>query len=692
MESIRKKIKSLREQIRRHDHLYYNLDQPEISDREYDRLYKELEILEKKHPRLITSDSPTQRVPGEPLDKFKKEAHSQKMLSLQNTYSKEEIEEFFNRVLKLLEEKNVVFFAEPKFDGVAVELIYEKGILTKALTRGDGETGENITENVKTIPSIPLRLLGEKKKTFPPLLEVRGEVMIFKKDFQAMNRQREEEGQTLFANPRNAAAGTLRQLDPKITAKRPLRFYTHGPGLLKGLDADTQSLFLKTIKNFAIPSLEMGGEKEKLRFPKLLRLCKSLEEILNYYKKIEKARHTFPFDTDGIVIKVNSFERQNQLGEIARSPRWAVAGKFEPVTTQTKIENIVLQVGRTGVVTPVAVMTPVQIDGVRVRQASLHNFKELSRKDVRKGDWVEVRRAGDVIPEVVKVLTEKRDKTLTPFKPPDRCPGCEGPLKPDGDYLRCFNLSCPEIKEKALIYFASKKCMNIELLGEKSIEKFYKLGWLDSFSSFYKLLKKPLEEEEGFGEKSSALLKQSLEKSKQTTLTRLLSALGIHGVGEETARRLSEAVKNRWQSSSSEWNIPAALEILTSMTEEELMDIPDVGEIVAQSIKSAFQNKELIEDLKNLHNLGVHFLKESNQEVTDSPLKGKKFVITGQLPVPREEVKGLIQKQGGKVLSAVSGKTDGLICGENPGSKKEKAESLSVKILTWEEFQKLLKG
>lgn len=690
MESIRKKIKNLREQIRRHDHLYYNLDKPEISDREYDRLYKELESLEKKHPHLITPDSPTQRVPGEPLEKFKKEAHNQKMLSLQNTYSKEEIEEFYDRILKLLEEKNVIFFAEPKFDGVAVELIYEKGFLTKALTRGDGEVGENITENIKTIPSIPLRLLGGKNTNFPPLLEVRGEVVIFKKDFLEMNRQREKEGQTLFANPRNAAAGTLRQLNPKITAERPLRFYAHGPGLLKGLDVNTQSLFLKSIKNFAIPSLEMKEKKEVLRFPKLLCLCKSLKDILGYYKKIEKARHTFPFDTDGIVIKVDSFEKQNQLGEIARSPRWAVAGKFEPTLAQTQIEDIVLQVGRTGVVTPVAVMTPVQIDGVRVRQASLHNFKELSRKDVRKGDWVEVRRAGDVIPEVVKALTEKRDKTLSPFKPPDKCPGCEGPLKPDGDYLRCFNSLCPAMREKALIHFASKKCMNIEFLGEKSIEKFYKLGWLNSFSSFYKLPEKPLAKEEGFGEKSSALLKQSLKKSKQTTLTRLLSALGIHGVGEETARKLSEAVKNR--DSSSDWNILVVLDILVSMTEEELMEIPDVGEIVAQSIKSAFQNKDLVQDLKNLHDMGVHFLKETDPEVTDSPLKGKKFVITGQLPLPREKVKLLIEEQGGKVLSAISGKTDGLICGENPGSKKEKAESLAVKILTWEEFQKLLEG
>ena len=694
---IKQKLESLRFQIRHHDHLYYNLDQPEILDREYDRLYKELEALEKKHPNLITPDSPTQRVPGQPLEKFKKELHRQKMLSLQNTYSTEEIKEFVDRVQKLLEKNKVLFFAEPKFDGVAVELIYENGILTKALTRGDGETGENITENIKTISSVPLRLLANAKesseKKLPSLLEVRGEVVIFKKDFEKMNRQREKAGEAFFANPRNAAAGTLRQLDPRITAQRPLRFYAHGPGALEDFSPLSQGEFLKTIKGLSIPCLEINSKK-KLRFPYLFHLCQSLKEIFNYYNKMEKIRHTFPFETDGIVIKVDSFEEQNQLGEIARSPRWAVAGKFEPERAQTQIEDIALQVGRTGVVTPVAIMKPVSIGGVSIRQASLHNFKELSRKDVRKGDLVEVRRAGDVIPEVVKVLKNKRVGSLIPFKAPDRCPGCSELLKADGDYLRCFNLSCPAVREKTLIYFASKKCMNIEFLGEKSIQKFYKLGWLQNFSSFYTLPKKPLEKEEGFGEKSFELLKKSLEKSKQTTFLRLLSAIGIHGVGEETARRLSEAVKEkRKDSPSSDWTLPGALKTLLSMTEEELKEIPDIGDIVAQSITNTFHNKELVEDLENLHILGVHFVQETEWELEshlkNSQLKDKSFVITGQLPLPREQVKDLIKKQGGKVIAAVSSKTDYLLCGEAPGSKKDKALELSVQILTWTEFQKL---
>ena len=726
---IKKKLESLKFQIRHHDHLYYNLDQPKISDREYDRLYKELETLENKYPDLITPDSPTQRVPGEPLKKFKKESHRQKMLSLQNTYSTQEIKEFVDRMYKLLEKENILFFVEPKFDGVAVELVYENGVLTKALTRGDGETGESITENIKTIPSIPLHLLSNKKgvlkNNFPDILEARGEVVIFKKDFEKMNLQRKEEGEVLFANPRNAAAGALRQLDPGITAKRPLRFYAHGPGVLKGLSSSSQSEFLKAIKSFSIPGLEMSHKK--LQFPYLFRFCKSLDEILDYYNEMEKIRHTFPFDTDGVVIKVDSFAEQRELGEIARSPRWAVAGKFESETAQTKVEDITLQVGRTGVVTPVAVMTPVFIGGVSVRQASLHNFKELRRKDIRKGDLVEVRRAGDVIPEIVKVLKHKRNSSLISFmffmsfilawfkflfcfssvkpskfkpnryKAPDQCPVCKELLKTDGDYLRCFNSFCPAIREKALIYFASKRCMNIEFLGEKSIQKFYKLGWLQKFSSFYKLPEKPLEQEEGFGKKSFELLKKSLEKSKQTTFPRLLSAIGIQGVGEETAQRLSEAVKGKLKNASSvHWTLPSALKILLSITEEELKEIPDIGDIVAQSITSAFQNKELVEDLENLHALGVHFVQkaewESESHLDNSQLKDKSFVITGELPLSREQVKNLIKEQGGKVLSAVSRKTDYLICGENPGSKKDKALHLSVQILNWTEFQKLLKN
>ena len=682
---IKEKIESLRRQIRRHDHLYYNLDQPEISDREYDQLYAELEKLEKAHPKLIRSDSPTQRVPGSPLEKFEKGRHRQKMLSLQNTYSLEEIKEFFHRVSKMLETNTPLFFLEPKFDGVAVELVYEKGILTRALTRGDGQTGEVITANIKTIPSIPLKLFSEKKHTPPDLLEIRGEVMIFKRDFEKMNEQKKETEETPFANSRNAAAGSLRQLDPRVTAKRPLRFYAHGLGVQERTIFFSQSEFIKGMEQWAIPSLKIC-EKGPLRFPSLCRLSQSLQGILDYYEEMKNLRRQFPFDMDGIVIKVESFALQKKVGVIARSPRWAVAGKFESPLAQTQVEDIILQVGRTGVVTPVAVMTPVFLEGVTIRQASLHNFQELKRKDVRKGDWVEVWRAGDVIPEIVRVFAEKRGGNSLQFEPPTQCPSCQSSLKPDGDYLRCFNSLCPARRERALIYFASRACMNIEFLGEKSIQKFYRLGWLDTFSSFYKLPEKPLEKEEGFGEKSRDLLINSLEKSKKTTLPRLLSAIGIPGVGEQTAHRLSEAVSEKRASPP---DLKWALNILTKMTEEELMEIPDVGEVVAQSIKTAFQQKDLIQDLKNLHNLGIQLSEEIGGGTS---LTGLQFVLTGQLPLPRDQIKALIENQGGKTLSAVSRKVDYLVCGAKPGSKKEKAEQLSVKILNWSEFQKILKS
>ena len=680
---IKEKIEDLRNQIRRHDHLYYNLDQPEISDREYDRLYTELEKLETARPDLIRPDSPTQRIPGSPLKKFEKGRHRQKMLSLQNTYSLEEIREFFHRILKTLETDKVLFFMEPKFDGVAVELVYEKGILTKALTRGDGLTGEIITANIKTIPSIPLRLFSEGGRKPPDLLEVRGEVIIFQKDFEKMNKQKKEAEETLFANSRNAAAGSLRQLDPRITAQRPLRFYAHGPGTQEGMALSSQSDFIREMRRRAIPCLQIC-EKGPLRFPSLCRFSRSLPGILDYYKKMRKLRRRLPFDMDGIVIKVNSFALQKKAGVIARSPRWAAAGKFEPPLAQTRVEDIALQVGRTGVVTPVALMTPVSLEGVTIRQASLHNFQELKRKDVRKGDQVEVWRAGDVIPEIVRVFKKKRTGRPPPFEPPALCPGCQSRLKPDGDYLRCFNPLCPARKERSLIYFASRACMNIEFLGEKSIQKFYRRGWLDTFSSFYELPEKSLEKEEGFGEKSRDLLINSLEKSKRTTLPRLLSAIGIPGVGEQTAHRLSEAVFEKGTSSP---DLKEALNILTGMTEEELMEIPDVGEVVAQSIKTALQQKNLIQDLKKLHRLGVHLSDETKGE---GSLTGLQFVITGQLPLPRNQVKSLIESRGGKALSAVSRKADYLVCGENPGSKKEQAEKLSVKILNWSEFQKLL--
>ena len=682
-QTILKKILQIKKQIQHHDNLYYNLDKPEISDYEYDLLYKKLEKLESEYPDLKTEDSPTQKVPGKALDKFEKKAHSQMMLSLQNSYSKEDLSEFHKRIIKWLklDTQKVECFMEPKFDGVAVELIYEKGLLTTALSRGDGKVGENITQNIKTIRGLPLKL---KMKNPPKLLEIRGEVLILKKDFESINKKQEEIGEPSFANPRNLAAGTLRQLDPILAAKRPLRFYAHSLGSFsEDFKIKSQSEFMKSVEKSSVPCLKITNSKLKKPF-NLCKVSSSLNDLLKYYDEIDKLRHSLPFEIDGIVIKINSFEYQKQLGKIARSPRWAVAGKFAPEETETQVEDIILQVGRTGVVTPVAVMKPANIGGVTIRNASLHNFQELARKDVRKGDFVVVHRAGDVIPEIIKSLKEKRKKSLKKFPIPKKCPICKSQLEKDGDYLKCFDTECPAVKEQSLIHFASKSAMNIEFLGIKSIKKFYEWGWLTNFSSFYDLPKKPLSEKEGFGEKSFHLLKQSLEKSKNTSLERLIFALGIGHVGEQTAQKVAEKVVEK--NSQKKWNLDNAIPILQGLTQEELEQIPDIGQAVAKSIIEAFKNKKLIKDLKSLYKHGIHLVKEQKS----SELKGLQFVITGTLPVSRDKVKKMLEQKGAKVSSQVSKNTNYVIEGENPGSKKQKAITLSVPLIDWNKFQKII--
>ena len=681
---ILKKIQDLREKIRHQDHLYYDLQKPEISDFKYDQMYKKLKVLEEKYPEFKTKDSPTQKVPGKVLEKFQKEAHRQKMFSLQNSYSKEDIKDFFEKSLKLLKEENVSCVLEPKLDGVAVELIYEKGLLTKALSRGDGETGENITENIKTIPEIPQELQKSPLPSPPPLLEVRGEVFILKKDFKQINKQQEELGEPLFSNPRNFAAGTLRQLDSRITATRPLHFYSHGLGAHRGFKIENQKDFIELLQKLGLPCLSFSSSAS-LKLPALCRLSHSLEDILDYYEDMESLRHQFPFEMDGIVIKINSFEQQKHLGEIARHPRWAIAGKFPPEEKSTQIEEILFQVGRTGVITPVALMKPVSLGGAWIRQASLHNFKDLSRKDIRKGDFVRVHRAGDVIPEILKPLKEKRLKNSKAVSAPKACPVCKTPLQEDGDYLRCLNSLCPAVQECSLIHFASKKAMNIEFLGEKSIRKFYQKGWLKCFSDFYKLSQKPLDQEEGFGKKSFELLLKSLEKSKKTKVPRLLFALGIPHVGEQTAQIVSQKLSEIFKQKS--FHLKELLPVLQNFKEEDFQALPDIGPVAASSLKKAFEKKELLKDLKMLHEAGVVFLFDKKS----MELQGLKFVITGTLPLPREEIKQVLEEKGAQVLSQISQKTDYVLEGENPGSKKKKAEDLKIPLLNWEEFQKLLR-
>ena len=679
----RQEILKLVRQIKEHDYLYYSLDTPKISDFQYDKMYKKLQDLEYKYPDLISEDSPTQRVPGQALDKFKKEPHSLKMLSLQNTYSEDEIKDFVERIMKWDRGSQVEYFLEPKIDGVAVELVYKKGKLIKAITRGDGSIGENITENIKTIKGIPLHL----KNKAPELLEVRGEVLILQKDFKRLNKEREKSGETLLANPRNAAAGALRQLDPSVAASRSLRFFAHGIGLYKGLNITSQKSFIENIKQLSIPCFDICTSK-KLKLPKILRCSSSVDEVLGYYNEIKVLRNKLAFELDGIVIKVNSFEQQKNLGQIARSPRWAVAAKFEPEAGVTQVLDIQLQVGRTGVITPLAIMKPCFIGGAMIRQASLHNFKDLARKDIRVGDEVEIRRAGDVIPEIVKVVNTKNrtKKKSKPFLPPSQCPSCSSKLKYDGDYLRCFSSSCEGKKKRALIYFASKAGMNIEFLGEKSLEKFYDLGWINSFSSLYQLPKKRVEELEGFGQKSRQLLIESLEKSKKTKLSRFLTALGIPGVGAQTAESLSEMVIEKLGKSKPD--IISCLKVFEDLSEEEIKDIPDIGETTTKALKDFFANPQNNKDCRDLQKEGIEF--EAVKKTQNTKWQGRQFVITGTLSISRDKAKEILKQHGIKVSSSVSQRTYGLIYGESPGSKKKRAEELGIRLFTWDELKKQL--
>ena len=716
------KIQNLKEQIQRHDHLYYNLDQPEITDFEYDQLFKKLKDLEGRFPEFQTEDSPTQKIPGQALEKFDKAPHSLPMLSLQNSYSKQEITAFYHRTLKLLKQKELTCFVEPKLDGTAIELIYENRILSKALSRGDGQIGEDITKNVKTIKGLPLRLPG-KTSSSEEILEFRGEILIFKKNFEQINRERAEEGLSLFANPRNLAAGSLRQLDPKLTASRPLCCFIHSPGLMQPSSITTQEEFIERLPDLRLPSFQICRSKkhadkptnkltgikkgaknrkqEPLKFSKksfsLCRLTHSLKEILDYYEELALLRPKLPFEIDGMVIKINRFEEQKSLGAIARSPRWAMAGKFSPEEKTTQVLDIRLQLGRTGVLTPVAELKAVSIGGVCVRQARLHNFKELARKDIRIGDWVLVHRAGDVIPEVIKAFKEKRQEKgqekgqekNAPFLPPKNCPICKSELSQAGDYLICSNPSCPGVMESRFIHFASKKALNIESLGKKSMKKFYSWGWLNCYSDIYSLPERPLLEKEGFGEKSRKLLILNLKKSLNTELSRLIFGLGIPLIGERAGQKISDKIYEIF-GSEKELSLRKAISLMEKISLSELEEIEDMGPLSAQSFRQAFAHPDLIQDLIQLAEKGMRLFKGpqglDTGDKTKASLKGLSFVITGTFPESRDKIKRRILLHGGKVLSQVSKKTDFLLEGEKPGSKKKKAEKLKIKVLLWEDF------
>ncbi len=669
-DTITKRIDDLRKSIEYHNYRYYVLDAPEISDGEYDRLMRELTRLEEDNPHLITPDSPTQRVGAAPLSAFPPMVHRIPMLSIDNATTPEELDAFHQRVVKLLDKTSISYCCEPKFDGLAVELVYEDGVFVRGGTRGDGYTGEDVTPNLRTVKSIPLRLIGENP---PRLLEVRGEIILNKSDFQELNRRRAKRGEPLFANPRNAAAGSLRQLDSKITAMRPLMFFAYGVSDSDALGVNSQYGILSALKEFGF------------RMSKNIHKYPSINDVLTFALDVQEKREEFPFEIDGIVIKVDAIGDQSFLGTKARSPRWALAYKFPPNQATTALKKIGVQVGRTGVLTPVAFLDPVQVGGVTVSRATLHNADEVRRKDVREGDVVVVQRAGDVIPEIVAPVISKRTGDEKEFVMPEACPVCGTPVIRDagdedgqkGIMYRCVNISCPAIVREQSFHFASKDALSIDGLGRRIIDKMIESRLVHNASDLYTLTREDLLKLEGFGELSSANLLKAIQESKKTTLARFLYGLGIPHVGEVAARDLAAYF--------------GSLDRIAKATPEELQSIKGIGKEMAGSISGFFANDANREVIDNLIQAGFELSAPQKKDLGEAPLKGKKFCFTGTLKsMTRSDAKARVEDKGGEAVGSVSSSLDYLVAGADPGSKVDKASSLGVPILTEEKFLELI--
>ena len=664
----KKRHEELKKLIAEHDYDYHVLDKPKISDFEYDKLYAELLSLESADEKLDTIDSPSQRVGSIPLSAFEKVAHRLPMLSLSNSYSPQDISDFDERVKKFLtSNEQVTYLAEPKFDGLSMELVYESGRLVRAITRGDGSVGEDVTQNVKTIKSIPLRL---NLKSPPKLIEVRGEVLMFKADFAKINEQQQEAGQQSFANPRNAAAGTIRQLDSKIASSRPLKFFAYALGAVEGIEFKTQRDIGALFEMAGIPTAQTN-------FKDLVQVCEGAEEAIAYYHSIERMRPQLPFDIDGIVIKIDSLHLQDDLGLVARSPRWATAAKFKPEQARTIIENIVVQVGRTGALTPVAIMTPVKVGGVSVTNATLHNQEEIDRKDVCIGDTVIIQRAGDVIPEIVEVVLDQRPKNAKRFTIPQSCPACGSKVeKLDGEVItRCMNPLCVAKLKEALKHFIARRAMNLDKIGDRLIETLVDEKLVTKFSDLYRLQRADILDLDRQGEKSADNIINSIEHSKKTTLARFLFGLGIRFVGEQTAKHVANHFVN--------------VENFLSAREEDLLQIPEIGPKVANAMLEWLGNPELVQEIKDMIQLGVEF--EKPKRSATGKLSGKSFLITGTLSVKRDDAKDFIEKNGGKILGSVSSKLNFLVAGDDPGSKLDKAQGLGVSVISWDELIGMVK-
>jgi DNA ligase (NAD+) len=665
-ENIKDKIQELIEKISAFDYQYYVLDNPSISDFEYDKIFRSLVDLENENPELIRPDSPSQRVGGKALDAFESVIHRQAMLSLNNAFDEDELIAFDKRIKDDIGIDEVEYAVEPKFDGLAITLTYENGIFVQGATRGDGYTGENVTHNLKTIRSIPTKL----NYIHPPkLLEVRGEVLMLKKDFELLNQKQESLGEKQFANPRNAAAGSLRQLDPRITATRPLTFFSYGLGVCEpNLNLKTHTQTIQLLKQFNLPTSDLSTS------------VKGVKGLQSFYDKVSKLRNALAYDIDGVVYKVNSFNYQNELGFVSRAPRWAIAHKFPAEEALTEILDINVQVGRTGAITPVARLKPVFVGGVTVTNATLHNEDEMTRKDVHIGDIVSVRRAGDVIPEIVRVLINKRPKTIKKFRMPTECPECGSALVriDDEAIIRCSGgLVCPAQQKQSIIHFASRKAMDIEGLGDKSVEQLVTVGLIHELPDIFKLKLEQLINLDRMAEKSSRNLLDAIEKSKSTSLPRFIYALGIRNVGESTAKDLA--------------GFYGDLDEIMKQTEESLQIVPDIGPTVAKSISDFFRQTKSREVINSLIGLGVHWPKYDIKKSSSGIFATKTFVLTGTLPsMSREEAKSIIEMNGGKVVGSVSKKTDYVVAGSDAGSKLTTAQELGLKIISQQELLKLI--
>ena len=663
---VEERIADLREQIRLHDRLYYVEAAPKISDTEYDRLINELKELERTHPEFITPDSPTQRVGEQPVDHLPEAAHRLPMLSIENTYSIEEVQKWADRTMKSLESEAIEWVVELKIDGAAVSLVYEDGVLVQGLTRGDGTTGSDITHNVRTIGDIPLRLVGD---VVPKVLEVRGEIFMTNTTLVALNQRQRDKGDALFANPRNVASGTITMLDPRICAERGLRMFCHGTGYCEGIKASNYIDFLREIGGYGLrPTPHVAA------FP-------TIDAAMEHADAVIEQLHELDFEVDGLVLKVNSFDQRSELGTTSKSPRWVIAYKWEKWEATTRLNEIRVQVGKTGAITPVANLEPVELDRTIVSRASLHNADEVRRKDVRVGDIVVVEKAGRIIPHIVRVEKHERQTDLPVFEFPTHCPECETELVQDdgGVYIRCPNYTCPAQVKERIRYFASRKAMDIEGLGDKLVEQLVSGGLVVTYGDLYRLKDRQAEilALERMGEKSMVNLLQGIEASRERGLARLLSALSIRHVGTTVARLLA--------------NHFGDIERLAAASVEELADVNEIGGIIAASVFNFLHSDHGNATIADLRALGIKM--QADQPVLASDkLNGKSFVVTGTLvKFTRDEIQELIRQHGGKVSSSISAKTDYLVAGEKAGSKLAKAEKLGVQVLSEDQFEALVR-